>query len=57
MRAIDSGGVHCPGFAPANDYLLPYGHISLSSARWHSKHTYPSSLGILGKKRNYFPKR
>ena len=30
---------------------------SLSPARWHGKQTYLSSLGILGKKRNYFPKR
>ena len=27
----------------------------LSSARRHGKHTYLSGLGMLGKKRNYFP--
>ena len=28
---------------------------ALSPTRWHGKHTYLSSLGILGKKQNYFP--
>ena len=27
-----------------------YCMVSLSAARWHGKHTYLSSLGILGKK-------
>ena len=31
--------------------------ITLSPTRWHGKHTYLSSLGILGKKRNYFPEK
>ena len=30
---------------------------TLSPAKWHGKHTYLPSLGILCKKRSYFPKR
>ena len=41
-----------------NSYTLcQYRSCTLSPTRWHGKHTYLSSLGILGKKRNYFPKR
>ena len=39
-------------------YLFEYCHTrlrSLSSARWHSSNTNLSSLGILGKEKDYFP--